>query len=130
MNSVNVSNAGYDMEETKTTLAGANITEATVLRAHNSSSEPHKTNQTRPSPKSSSSSNQRCKTVEPRSFQICANTTTTYQKKKKKLLLLVRYHNETIENGSVCSGYVCSSTHITIKLTLVLADYNLFYVYI
>ena len=127
MNSVNVSNAGYDMEETKTTLAGANITEATVLRAHNSSSEPHKTNQTRSSPKSSSSSNQRCKTVEP--HRLFRNVLILLRLSKKKKKLLLRYHNETIENGSVCSGYVCSSTQITIKLTLVLANYNLFYVY-
>lgn len=61
--------AGYDIEETKTTLTGANKTEAVApamaagIRTHNNnSSELHRTNQTN-SKSSSSSSNQRFKTV-------------------------------------------------------------------
>ncbi|KAH0940622.1 hypothetical protein HID58_000259 [Brassica napus] len=59
----------YDIEETKTTLTGANKTEAVApamaagIRTHNNnSSELHRTNQTN-SKSSSSSSNQRFKTV-------------------------------------------------------------------
>uniref|UniRef100_A0A1J3JNS3 Aspartic proteinase-like protein 1 n=1 Tax=Noccaea caerulescens TaxID=107243 RepID=A0A1J3JNS3_NOCCA len=62
----------YDIEETKTTLTGANKTEAVApamaagIGTHNNSSEPHKTNQT--ISRSSSSSNQRFITVKLWSF--------------------------------------------------------------